>query len=290
MLETPAIKISIQRMVCVGCGAEANASCNCGKPYVPKSQLAREAIEANPEKSDRALAADLGIGHATVSRVRQEMGGVSSGTPEVRIGLDGKEYPVAPHVRGTFGTGNNEWYTPAKYVEMARRVLGGIDLDPASSEVAQRTVGATAYFTSEQDGLVQSWRGKVWLNPPYAQPFIAQFITKLSEELDAGRVMAAIVLTHNYTDTAWFHEAADGANAICFTRGRIRFVDETGAECAPTQGQAFFYFGSDTPLFAKVFSEVGFVVEACEWQGAGSIPFGGVAMSGAVLTSSADPK
>jgi hypothetical protein len=31
------IKMSIQRMICTGCGAEANASCNCGQPYVPKA-------------------------------------------------------------------------------------------------------------------------------------------------------------------------------------------------------------------------------------------------------------
>ena len=82
------IKMSVQRMVCTGCGAEANASCNCGVAYQPKSIRAAEAIRANPEKSDRALAADLGIGHATVSRARETVSSETVDSP--RIGLDRK--------------------------------------------------------------------------------------------------------------------------------------------------------------------------------------------------------
>jgi hypothetical protein len=81
------IKLSIQRMVCIGCGAEANASCNCGKPYVPKSVRAKEAIEAHPEKSDRAIAAELGVSPTTVGKARQLS---SDGQLSDRTGLDGK--------------------------------------------------------------------------------------------------------------------------------------------------------------------------------------------------------
>ena len=75
----------------------------------------------------------------------------------------------------------------------------------------------------------------------------------------AGRVTAAILLTHNYTDTSWFHEAAGLADAICFTRGRVKFYEGDNI-AAPTQGQAFSYFGDDTNRFANVFQSVGFVV------------------------------
>ena len=85
----PALQIvqSIQRMACTGCGAEANVSCNCGKPYVPKSERAAEAIKANPEKSDRAIAAELGVSPMTVNRARATVPDV---TVDERIGLDGK--------------------------------------------------------------------------------------------------------------------------------------------------------------------------------------------------------
>jgi hypothetical protein len=88
-LETPEIRQSIQRIVCTGCGAEANASCNCGVPYQPKSVRAREAIEANPEKSNRAIADESGLSEATIRRAR-----ASDDAPETVTGKDGKSYPA----------------------------------------------------------------------------------------------------------------------------------------------------------------------------------------------------
>jgi phage N-6-adenine-methyltransferase len=167
------------------------------------------------------------------------------------------------NVRGTQGTGENEWYTPREYIEAARDVLGEIDLDPATSEYAQSAIGATRYFTKDDDGLEHEWHGRVWLNPPYAQPLIAHFVAKMIQEFGAGRTTAAIMLTHNYTDTEWFHNAAGVANAICFTRGRIRFYQPDGAIAAPTQGQTFFYFGDNVRLFTERFAEIGLV-----WWGA----------------------
>jgi phage N-6-adenine-methyltransferase len=162
--------------------------------------------------------------------------------------------------RGASGTGENEWYTPDEYLDAARDVLGAIDLDPASSDAAQAMVKAARHFTKADDGLAQEWEGRVWLNPPYAQPDIANFVSKMVGECTHGGVTAAIMLTHNYTDTSWFHEAAGIADAICFTRGRVKFYDAAGTIAAPTQGQAFFYFGPDVDRFASRFARVGFVV------------------------------
>jgi phage N-6-adenine-methyltransferase len=146
-------------------------------------------------------------------------------------------------VRGTQGTGDNEWHTPGEYLDYAREVLGTIDLDPASSAAAQRVVNAKTYFNAARNGLTKEWRGKVWLNPPYTQPLIADFVAKMLAEIANGNVTEAIMLTHNYTDTEWFRSAVRVAAAICFTHGRVRFVDPEGNLAAPTQGQAFFYFG-----------------------------------------------
>lgn len=167
----------------------------------------------------------------------------------------------ADNVRGTTGTGENEWYTPQEFIERAREVMGGFDVDPASSAAAQEKVRAAQFFTEETNGLEQEWRGRVWLNPPYAQPLISEFMEKLCSEYLEGRCTEAIALTHNYTDTRWFQGTAAHASAICFTKGRVKFYSPSGEVAAPTQGQAFFYFGSNVDAFVKAFADVGFVVE-----------------------------
>jgi len=164
-------------------------------------------------------------------------------------------------VNRTSFTGNNEWYTPIQYIELARQVLREIDLDPATNDIAQNKIKAVKYFNEEINGLAHEWHGNIWLNPPYAQPAISDFINKIVDEVHAGRVKSAIMLTHNYTDTAWFQKAALSATAICFTKGRIKFEGPNGEIAAPTQGQAFFYFGHDMRTFCDVFRDVGFIVE-----------------------------
>ncbi len=158
------------------------------------------------------------------------------------------------------GTGENEWYTPPDVLEDVRALLGGIELDPASSEVAQDYVKAGRFFSQEDNALTQRWDAKtVFLNPPYAQPAIALFAEKMVDEYRLGHTREAILLTHNYTDTEWFHVAESAAAAVCFTRGRIKFVSPDGEFAAPTQGQAFFYFGDRPGEFAEAFAHRGFV-------------------------------
>ncbi len=158
-------------------------------------------------------------------------------------------------------SGEIEWYTPEKYIESVRIVLGTIDCDPASSEFAQQIVKANTYFTSETDGLNQPWKGSVFLNPPYSTALIKKFVSKLLEEIELGNTTEAILLTNNNTDTSWWHNAAEIATMICFTRGRISFYNQHGEFSSPTNGQTFIYFGAAISGFEQVFSKHGLVVE-----------------------------
>ena len=158
-----------------------------------------------------------------------------------------------PHV--AFNSGNNEWYTPADYIEAAREVMGGIDLDPASSDVANEVVKADVYFTAETNGLDKPWYGNVWMNPPYASDLIGQFVDKLIAELP--EIEQAIVLVNNATETEWFNKLVAKASAVCFPRSRVKFYMPDGKTGAPLQGQAVIYFGEHKERFAEVFSGKG---------------------------------
>ena len=100
---------------------------------------------------------------------------------------------------------SNEWFTPYRYVEAARKVLGRIDLDPASCDEANKVIKAERYFTKEDDGLSKGWTGHIFLNPPYGttngKSNIGLFTRKLVQEFSNGNVKAAIVVTTTKTDT-----------------------------------------------------------------------------------------
>ena len=156
-----------------------------------------------------------------------------------------------PHV--TFNSGNNEWYTPADIIENARKVLGNIDLDPASSEIANETVKAEKFFTAEDDGLAQIWEGNIWLNPPYSSGLIEKFADKLIH----SDYRQAIVLVNNSTDTTWFAQLAELADAVVFPKGRVKFSRPDGSIGAPLQGQAILYFGTQVQKFKDTFEHYG---------------------------------
>lgn len=250
-----------------------------------KQELIRQQLRETPERSDRQIAAGLGVSNPTVSSFRKKM--EENGELlkfNSSIGADGKERPRTreytevqqqeqsaecaffdaeedeqekpkPHI--SYNSGNNEWYTPKEYIDAARDVMGSIDLDPASSPTANETVKAEMYFTAEQDGLLQEWFGNVWLNPPYSSDLIGKFAEKVTTE----DLEQAIVLVNNATETAWFEKIVSVSSAIVFPTSRVKFYRPDGTIGAPLQGQAVLYIGANAERFLQVFSRFGWGVK-----------------------------
>ena len=181
-----------------------------------------------------------------------------------------------------------EWYTPTPFVEAAREVMGAIDLDPASHEEANQTVKAARFFTAEDDGLKQSWSGRVFLNPPGGKStngdsLVASFWMKLLYEYveDFHRADQAV------HEAIWIGYSLEQLQTLqnypvrtplafpmCVPSRRIAFVENAAKKAArieamiaagkkpndksqPSHANYISYLGPNTGAFKRVFSRLG---------------------------------
>lgn len=163
---------------------------------------------------------------------------------------------------------NNEWYTPHKYIEAAREVMGGIDLDPASCALANETVQAKQYYTKEDNGLMQPWYGHVWMNPPFGKTNngnsnLISFLRKLIICYQNGQIQCAVALAPSNIDASWFQWLWE--YPICFTDHEVDFYETIPHKRrAHIFGTIFVYLGPNEDRFIEVFSRFGRVVKAID--------------------------
>ena len=157
------------------------------------------------------------------------------------------------------GDRSNEYYTPHRIIDAARDVMGGIDLDPATCETAQEHIQAVTWYGADDDGLSQLWHGRTWLNPPYSDRNLDEWVGKLIRHVEAGDVPEACLLLHASTDTKYGQAALSHSAAVCFHAGRIRFEGPSAGKGGAQIGQMICYYGANRDRFAEVFGEIGAV-------------------------------
>lgn len=112
----------------------------------------------------------------------------------------------------------DEWYTPAYIFE----ALGErFDLDVAAPPEGPRHVPADAWFSDL--GLLQDWRGFVWMNPPFGhQSTKRAWLSKFFLHGDG------IALLPDRTSAPWWQEFAPHATAVLFVSPKIEFEKPDG--------------------------------------------------------------
>lgn len=179
-------------------------------------------------------------------------------------------------------SGNVEFYSPAIWTELAKSVMGYIELDPASCEVANQSVGAQRIFTKDDDGLSREWiADTLWMNHPFGiaekacKPGCtkkicqkrgyhrlhdysgnAGWINKLVSEYEAGNVKEAVSICFASTSERWFQPLMKYPQ--CFPFSRVNYLDPEGNVVnGVTKGSVITYFGNNVDKFAEVFGNYG---------------------------------
>lgn len=115
----------------------------------------------------------------------------------------------------------DEWYTPAHVFD----ALGvRFDMDVAAPAGGPLFVPCGTWISAREDGLRASWSGFVWMNPPFGGrnslvPWLDRFFAHGN----------GIALTPDRTSAPWWQDAADRADAMLLTRGKIRFLRPDGS-------------------------------------------------------------
>ncbi|RUS94637.1 hypothetical protein DSM106972_092740 [Dulcicalothrix desertica PCC 7102] len=150
---------------------------------------------------------------------------------------------------------SDNWYTPQHIIDLVIQVLNQIDLDPCAE--TGKNIPASTHYTHTDNGLIQPWHGRIFLNPPYSEP--GKWITKLNEEIATGRVTEAIALVPGATDTNWLSPILK-TQPVCFWKGRIKFLDQNYEPKLPArQSHVLIYWGDNSTRFLEIFDAYGVV-------------------------------
>ena len=93
-----------------------------------------------------------------------------------------------------------------------------------------------SFYTKEQDGLSQPWKGVVWCNPPYGKQIGSWVRRGFFASLSGNTV---VMLLPARTDTRWFHEYIYGKAEIRFIRGRLKFGGSKNSAPFPSMVAVF---------------------------------------------------
>ncbi len=163
-----------------------------------------------------------------------------------------------------------ERYTPPGIVIGVKETLRTIDLDPASTELVNRTfIRAKKFYTKEQNGLNRDlpWQGKLYINPPGGDKLPQFFWDRLILEYNQGNVTEAIFCAFNIEflqqSQNWSYKMLH--YPFCIPSRRIEWYQEKRGEIKimPHNGgmaSAFLYIGKHPNRFIEGFSVIGEVV------------------------------
>ena len=115
-----------------------------------------------------------------------------------------------------FESATVEWPTPQDLFEKLDKEFN-FTTDVAATKENSKCLH---YYTLDDDGLKQDWRGVCWMNPPYGRAMI-EWIKKAINETWNGTTTVCLIPAR--TNTIWWHDLCQKYGEVRFVRGRPKF-------------------------------------------------------------------
>lgn len=111
-----------------------------------------------------------------------------------------------------------EWETPQDFFDTLDAEFH-FTLDVCASEENRKCY---RYYSMNENGLLQSWRGVFWMNPPHGRgQDVYSWVKKAFNTACAGGT--GVCLLPMSGDTKWFHDFCLKASEIRFVKNRLWF-------------------------------------------------------------------
>ena len=125
---------------------------------------------------------------------------------------------MGTNIEVMFSSKTDQWATPQDFFDKLNEEFH-FTLDPCADDTNHK---CEKYFTKEQDGLQQDWKGEVvFCNPPYGRE-IGIWVKKCHDEAQKENTVCVMLIPAR-TDTRWFHDHIYGQAEIRFVKGRLKF-------------------------------------------------------------------
>ena len=137
---------------------------------------------------------------------------------------------------------SESWTTPRDLFDTLDERFS-FTLDPCCTK---QTALCPKFFTKNEDGLTQSWKGeRVFMNPPYGRK-ITDWVKKAYLESLGGALVVGLLPAR--TDTTWWHGFVQNKGQVYFLKGRLKFGNSQNA--APFPSVIVVWWGQES-LFDK---------------------------------------
>ena len=130
--------------------------------------------------------------------------------------------------KALFAHGNTEWETPDEFFDIVNKAFK-FDIDVCAT--AENTK-CKRYFSPQDDGLTQEWRGTIWCNPPYGRS-VEKWVSRARDSCMVNDATVVMLLPAR-TDTKWIHEYVFRSAHVIFLRGRLKFGKSSNSAPFPS--------------------------------------------------------